>query len=144
MTNFTVRRLRREDLERGFFETLNNLLPVGSLSLERAREIFKEVSSNPVYTIFIAECDGEIVGATTLLVEQKFLLEGGRMAHIEDVATRKGFERRGIGKALIEVAVKEAREKGCFRVDLTCETENIPFYEKCGFKIDEHAMKIRF
>ncbi len=141
MTDFIVRELRVEDLEKGFFETLANLIPVGDLSTERARGIFDELSSNSVYTVFVAELEGQIVGAATLLIEQKFLFNGGRMAHIEDVATRKGYERRGIGKALQNAAAQKAIAMGCFRIDLCCEKENIPFYEQCGFVVSEYSMQ---
>ena len=44
-----------------------------------------------------------MIGATTLLVEQKFIHSGGKAGHIEDVVTRKGFEGLGIGSALINM-----------------------------------------
>lgn len=145
---FIVRRLKQKDLNNGFFETLANLIPVGDLSPERASEIYREISSNPVYNIFVAVSDtDEIVGTITILIEQKFLAQGLRMGRIEDVSTRKGFEGQGIGKALVEAAVEEARNRGCFMVDVSCADDNVSFYEECGFKEfkeNEHAMKIRF
>jgi len=142
-TKFAVRRLQEKDLENGFFETLDNLIPVGNLSLEEAKRIYREVSQNPVYTIFVAESErGEIIGTTTLLIEQKFLGKGSLMAHVEDVATRKGYEGHGVGTALQKAAIAEAKRRGCFRIDLTCEDKNVSFYENVGFKIDEKAMKI--
>ena len=37
-----------------------------------------------------------IIGSTTLLIEQKFIHDGGKVGHIEDVVTRKGYEGFGI------------------------------------------------
>ncbi|MEK7450367.1 MAG: GNAT family N-acetyltransferase [Patescibacteria group bacterium] len=143
MIKFTVRKLSEKDLTKGFFETLENLIPVGNLSLSRAKDIFREISQNPVYNIYVAESEtGEIIGATTLLIEQKFLGKGSRMAHIEDVSTRKGFERQGVGKTLVKTAIEEAKRRGCFRIDLTCADENVSFYERRGFVEEEHTMKI--
>ena len=57
--------------------------------------------------IFVAidKQTSEVIGATTLLVEQKFIHSGGKAGHIEDVVTRKGFEGLGIGSALINQCI---------------------------------------
>jgi len=127
-----VRKLKKGDFKKGFFESLSNLFKVG-LSVKEAGKIFERIRRNPTYHIFVAEINNEIVGVTTLLVEQKFLLKGAVFGYIEDVAVRKGFERRGIGKLLVKTAIKEADKEGCAKLRLDCSEENAPFYEKCGF-----------
>lgn len=136
-----IRRLEMDDLEKGFFETLENLRSVGNLDPQKAQEIFNGTYYNPVYNIFVAEINGVIAGAITLLVEQKFIREGGKVGHIEDVVTRKEYERRGVGKALVMRAIEEAKTRGCYKVILDCEEHNMPFYEKIGFK--RHGVEMR-
>jgi len=139
--SYRIRLLEKEDFERGFFETLENLRSVGNLSVERAREIYGEIKSNPNHTVYIAELDGQVVGVTTLLTEPKFIHEGGRVGHIEDVATRKGYEGKGIATALISTAVEEARRRGCYKVILDCSLSNVPWYVKLDFYPHEIEMR---
>lgn len=58
----------------------------------------------------------------------------GRAAVVEALTSREGW-RGGIGTALMDVFVKEARESGFKRVDLGTDSElSWGFYEKYGFK----------
>ena len=41
--------------------------------------IFDKISEDPNYIIYVAEYNGEIIGATTLLIEQKFIHDGGKV-----------------------------------------------------------------
>lgn len=137
-----IRKLEVMDFKAGFFETLENLSSLEGLTMERASQILQEISTNPFYHIFVVEDRGQIVGVTTLLVEQKFIHNGGRVGHIEDVATRKGWERRGIGSDVVRCAIKAARKEGCYRIVLNCSKEKIPFYE--GLEFERHGFSMRF
>jgi len=75
------------------------------------------------------------------LIEQKFLLKGAKFGHIEDVAVVTKYERRGIGKLLIEALSDEAERRGCCTVRLDCTEKNRTFYEKCGFYAKELMMQ---
>jgi glucosamine-phosphate N-acetyltransferase len=133
------------DLKRGFFDTLSNLAPMGNIinQDERAEKILAEINSYPFYTIFVAvKEDGEIVGSITILVEQKFIHDGGKVGHIEDVVTRKGYEGIGVGKALVLKALNFAKQNKCYKVVLDCSRSNIGFYEKVGFREHEVSMRI--
>ena len=69
----------------------------------------------------------------TLLVEQKFIHNGGRVGHIEDVATRKGFEGMGVGREMIHKLTEISNEYGCYKIILDCDPSVVKFYEKLGF-----------
>lgn len=129
-----IRLLQPEDFAKGFLETLSNLSDVGAPNQRKFEAIWRELFFNPCYRVFVAEANGQIVGTITLLIEQKFIHAGGKVGHIEDVAVRKGWERKGIGRALVKRAVEEARKRGCYKVILNSSEENIPFYKKCGFQ----------
>jgi glucosamine-phosphate N-acetyltransferase len=140
-----VREIEVGDLKKGYFSTLKNLSELGSIeeSMERAEQILNSIISNPLHKIFVAidRETSEVIGATTLLVEQKFIHSGGKAGHIEDVVTRKGFESRGIGSALISHALHFAKTSGCYKVILDCSDTNIKFYQKAGFKVHETSMR---
>lgn len=144
---FEVREISVTDLRRGFFETLSNLAEVGRIGEDQwnAKKILHEITSYPFCKIFVAvKKDGEIVGSNTLLIEQKFIHNGGKVGHIEDVVTKKGYEGMGIGTALVGESLRFARQMKCYKVILDCSEENVSFYKKIGFKVYGISMRYDF
>ena len=107
-----IHELEYIDIEKGFLQVLDNLVP-SDLDHTHAKEILEEIKLNPLHKIFVAE-DTEthkIVGTATLLLEPKFINNGMIVGYIEDVAVRKGYERLGIGKQVIENVINYAKTK---------------------------------
>ena len=146
---YTIREIEENDIESGgLLEVLENLAPIGGLTKPAAKTILKEIKSNPLHRIFVAVLQegidrGLTIGTTTLLVEPKFIFGGGRVAHIEDVAVRVEYQRKGIGFKLVSYATEQAAAMRCVRTVLDCSNENIPFYEKIGYSYHGNAMKIQ-
>ena len=145
---YAIREIEENDIKSGrLLEVLENLAPVGDLTVPAARMIFKEIRSNPLHRIFVAVIQeglerGLVIGTTTLLVEPKFIFGGGRVGHIEDVAVRAGFQRKGIGFKLVNYATKQAVAMRCVRTVLDCSDENVPFYKRIGYSYHGNTMKI--
>lgn len=144
--SFTTREIEENDLDNGFFETLSNLSMVGGINTNESlkEQIIEEIKRNKDYIIVIAEDanSGEIIGTATLFIEQKFIHNGGKVGHIEDVVTRKGYEGRGIGKEIIKKLITISRERGCYKIILDCDEKVSKFYEKIGFK--KKGIMLRF
>lgn len=137
---FTVAKLQAKDLQNGFLESLANLTVV-DLTPEEGRTVYSKLDKNSV--VFVARAEnGTVIGTAMLFVTQRFIHRGGKVGHLEDVATRRGFERRGVGVALVKAVVKEAEKLGCYKVLLNCGEENVRFYEKCGFHKHETGMRL--
>ncbi len=98
--------------------------------------------ANPDHVIFVAVLNGRIVGSTTIMIEQKFIHDGGRVGHIEDVVVSKEHEGRGIGFKIMQAALEYARAQGCYKTILDCDDKVKPFYERLGFK--RHSKGMRF
>ena len=137
MTEFKIRKLQIEDLSNGFFETLENLSPVGKIDSERAKKIFERINQSPEYHIVVAlNENGKVVGAGTLLIEQKFIRSFGKAGHIEDIVTRKGWEGKGIGSVIMNALEEEARRQGCYKLVLTTRSEKVAeWYKKFGYYV---------
>jgi len=142
MSELIIRKIIESDLENGFLESLDNLRQTSNLEHNSIRNILKKILENENHIIHVAELDGKIVGSTTLLIEQKFIHEGGFVGHIEDVVVNKEFEGQGIGMKLVLSLLDVAKEKKCFKTILNCEDKLIPFYEKIGFK--QKSIEMRF
>ena len=144
--SFIIREIEENDFDNGFFETLSNLSAVGGIKTNEVlkKEIIKEIITNKDYVIIISEDtkSREVIGTATLFIEQKFIHNGGKVGHIEDVVTRRGYEGRGIGKEIINKLITIARERGCYKIILDCDEKVCKFYEKIGFK--KKAIMLRF
>ena len=137
-----IRKLRIEDLQNGFLTSLDSLRKASDIDKSKAEEIFKKIDSNPDYTIAVAEMDGKVVGSTTLLIEQKFIHQGGLVGHIEDVVVDKNFQGQKIGEKIMKYLLEIAKNQGCYKTILDCTDDVKPFYEKLGFK--QVANELRF
>ena len=142
MSELIIRKIIESDLENGFLESLDNLRQTSNLEQNSVKNILKKILENENHIIHVAELNGKIVGSTTLLIEQKFIHEGGFVGHIEDVVVNKEFEGRGIGMKLVLSLLDIAKEKKCYKTILNCEDKLIPFYEKIGFK--QKSTEMRF
>jgi len=82
-------------------------------------------------TTFIAIREGRIVGHAALIPDPK----GKECEYL--IFVHQDHRNRGVGTALTELAVEEAREMGCKCIWLCVETKNISairLYQKFGFE----------
>ena len=141
MSDIKIREIVEEDIENGFLNSLDSLRKASDLDKEVAKNILKKIISDPNHIIHVAEDNGKIVGSTTLLIEQKFIHNGGCVGHIEDVVVSKEFEGRGIGIKLVTSLLEIANTRNCYKTILDCKDELIPFYERIGFKQESKQMR---
>lgn len=147
--SYKIRELEYSDLnlENGFFETLKNLTDAPILSFEKSKEIYDKIKSQNIHIFVAVSDDGQILGSTSLLLEQKFIHGGSLVGHIEDVTTRKDYEGNGIASSLLNYAIEFAKQKKCYKIILDCKDELVKFYEKFGFEHFKHkgnCMRIDF
>jgi len=141
MPEIIIREIEEDDLEKGFLETLDFLRNASNLDKNKAKEILKKIKQNPNHIIHVAIDNKKIVGSTTLLIEQKFIHNGGLVGHIEDVVVRKDYEGRGIGIKLVMSMLERAKEKNCYKTILDCKDDVKQFYERIGFKHESNGMR---
>jgi glucosamine-phosphate N-acetyltransferase len=146
--DFIVRELEEADLAAGsgFIETMANMRDISDLDENQLRSIYQKAKNQAaIFLVAVskeASSDGQIVATVKLLAEPKFFYGGKSAGHIEEVVTRKGFEGKGLSKALLLEALKRAKELNCYKVILDCKKELIPFYKKSGFKEHDVCMRI--
>jgi len=141
MVDITIRELEEKDLFNGFLESMDSLKLASNLDIEKAKEIFEKVSSNSNHFVYVAILDGRVVGSTTMLIESKFIHNGGNVAHIEDVVVSKDYQGKGIGEMLMRSLLDLAKDNNCYKTILDCTDEVKPFYEKIGFKRTSNGMR---
>ena len=141
MSEIEIREIRENDLENGFLETLDFLRKASDLDKSKAKEILEKIKQNSNQIIQVAIDDKKIVGCITLLIEQKFIHDGGLVGHIEDVVVRKDYEGKGIGMKLVTSMLEYAKRKNCYKTILDCKDDVKQLYERIGFKHESNGMR---
>lgn len=129
-----IRKSTKEDLP-SLIKLLSQLTTVGNPI---------NIDSKIYQNIYVGIINENIVGTITLLIEPKIIHNGSKVGHIEDVVVDSDHRKMGIGMKLIEYAVEIAKQEGCYKVILDCDTENTGFYNKCGFKTKGVCMRLDF
>lgn len=142
MADIKIRKLRKSDLYNGFLLSLDSLRKSSHIKPKKAEAIFDKISKNPHQIIYVAVQGSKVIGSASILIEQKFIHEGGKVGHIEDVSVRKEFQGKGVGQKVVNALLKHAQRHGCYKTILDCTDDLIPFYEKIGFK--RHSNSMRF
>jgi len=91
---------------------------------------------NPLFTCFVSEVNGEIVGMA--LIYYRFSTWKGRSIHLEDLIVKEKMRGSGIGKDLYTKVIEYAHEKKVKRVEWAVLNWNegaIRFYERSGAKV---------
>jgi N-acetylglutamate synthase-like GNAT family acetyltransferase len=96
--------------------------------------------SNPKSIFIVVEINNIIVGVASLHIIEKLTR---KMGLIEDVAVDSKHRGKGIGIKLIQNLTSEAKNMGCDKIVLSSSKDNISFYEKSGFKVNEVQMVLR-
>ena len=129
-----IRNLKSDDID-----MVINLL-INSFSSRYNRPPFVENISDPKSITIVAELDDTIIGVASLYIIQKLTR---KMGLIEDVAVEYEKRGQGVGKLLIKNLIKKATLQGCDKIILHSSQDNVSFYEKIGFKVNEKQMILR-
>lgn len=87
-------------------------------------------------TILVARRQGRVLAMVNLLYTVSTAL-GTRVALLEDMVVSTSVRNTGVGSRLLERAISFAGEKGCRRITLLTDKNNLlaqSFYAKHGFK----------
>ena len=116
-------------------EAFDRLIPqLSSSSPAPGRAGLEAIVNNPNSVLFLATIDGSIVGSLTLAL---YAIPTGLKAWIEDVVVDESASRQGIGEALNQAAIEEARRRGSKDVSLTSRPSREAanrLYERIGFE----------
>ena len=88
--------------------------------------------------VLVAELDGAVAGYA-LLGRATPLPASDHVVTIAGLAVDPAWQRRGVGRALVQAAVSEAERRGARRLTLRVLGPNVParrLYAACGFVVD--------
>ena len=151
LPSFIIRRAERADLER-----VVQLLADDPLGTKRERyelplpqaylAAFDALAADANNELVVACSDGEVIGVLQITFIPGLTYQGGWRAQIEGVRIAVGNRSSGLGRAMVEHAVRRARERRCRLVQLTTDKtrpEAKRFYESLGFVATHEGMKLQ-
>ncbi|WP_328413906.1 GNAT family N-acetyltransferase [Streptomyces violaceus] len=101
-----------------------------------ADAIWAAISGQQGRTVLVADADGTVAGTADCVVMPNLTRGGRAILFVENVVVVGGFQRRGVGRQLMEAAVRLGESAGCYKVQLLAADDAYvhSFYEACGFK----------
>jgi GNAT superfamily N-acetyltransferase len=101
-----------------------------------AREALSEIVADPSRGLSLAFVDGRPAGTIDVIVARNLTRDLRPFAMIENVVVIPGLRRQGVGRRLIETALRFAESLGCYKVQLVSaggRGAGHQLYETTGF-----------
>ena len=142
--HLTFRVATRQDLPR-ILDLYARALDGKALAVADAEHLFERILSYPDYRLYLCEQNGRLAGTFALLIMDNLGECGTPSGVVEDVVVEPEFQRRGVGRAMMEHALAICRQKGCYKMMLSsnlARTEAHAFYESLGFEKHGYSFRI--
>ncbi len=131
----SIRLLEKGDYYKNYLELMSQLKPTNIYSYSKFEKIFKEIEKNKNHNIFVIEEDNIIVGTVTIVLETKFIYDGDKLGHIEDLVVDKEYRKKGYGGNLVDHVVNFCKKNQCRKIGLCSRPNAQEFYYKKGFDV---------
>lgn len=117
----------------------------GTAALADALELFlARPDLGFVWLAFAEEADARIAVGACVACYAISTSRGTIVAKLDDVTVRTGWQRRGIGGAMLAALCDHLQRHGITRIDSACHRDNVGawrFYERLGFRpLDEERI----
>jgi GNAT superfamily N-acetyltransferase len=106
---------------------------------------FGVIDDDPAHTLVVAASGPDIVATMQISFIPGLARHGALRAQIEAVRVHEAYRSRGLGAAMINWAISEARRRDCALVQLTSDksrTSAHRFYQRLGFVASHEGMKL--
>jgi N-acetylglutamate synthase-like GNAT family acetyltransferase len=110
----------------------------------KGKPVFGSIIESESNSLIIAEINNSVVSSCYLNIIPNLTRNVRPYAVIENVITDLNYRNRGIGKAIMQYAINQAWEAGCYKVMLLTgrkEESTLEFYRSCGL---ESSLKTAF
>lgn len=101
------------------------------LTVDGLKTLIKNLNKN--HHILFYTKDEKIIGAITLLIEQKIIHNGRCVGHIEDFVVLEEYRGLKIGSLLLEHVILLCKQNNCYKCILDCSPSIEGYYLKKGF-----------
>jgi GNAT superfamily N-acetyltransferase len=146
MNELAFRTASRSDLSL-LHEMYGELDPIrGAPEISRLEDAWRELEEDRWMNVWIASRDGEPVGSFILAIVPALGARCRPVALVEDVVVRKSARGAGNGRAMMNFAMKKAREAGAYKLMLSSNLERGEahrFYDSIGFERHGYSFLVK-
>lgn len=110
-------------------------------------DYYRRHMADGTFVSWVALDGDKIVGTSGMSFVEKppyFGCPNGKIGLLSSMFTAKDYRRQGIAKELLSRVVKEAKEYGCGRVQITASDMGVLLYTDFGFVKNSNFMEYRF
>ncbi|MBI4296404.1 MAG: GNAT family N-acetyltransferase [Chloroflexi bacterium] len=145
--NVTIRKATPRDIPR-ILELYEQLTEEKlNVSPAKAEQVFAEIVAMPNQEFLVAEKDGLVLGTLFLQIVPNLSHDARPWAIVENMVVDRRYHRQGIGRLLIEYALNNCREAGCYKVQLLSQKKRLEahqFYRSMGFQDSALGFRLYF
>ncbi len=139
-----VRRARPADLP-AILALYRELGDGATVPPRRARRLLRRMTAYPDYGVYVAVAGRAIVGTFALLVMDNLAHRGAPSGVVEDVAVRRDWHRRGVGRRMMRAALAHCRARRCYKLTLSSNARRVDahrFYAALGFRRHGYSFRV--
>ena len=120
-------------------------LPAGP---DEVRRLVEELCTEAGRRLLVAELeDGQLGGTADVTIVTNLTHAGRPWAVVENMIVGSRHRRSGVGRALMDEAVRQARQAGCYKLQLMSGKHRVEaheFYERVGFERAAEGFRVYF
>ena len=90
--------------------------------------------ADALHLVALAPGDGAVIGTLRLLLD-------GAVAKVGRVAVEREWRGRGIAARMLDLALREARDRGARRARLASQLAVVGLYERAGFEVESDVFE---
>jgi len=101
------------------------------------RRVLAAIKAQSGHELLVLEREGEVVGTMVFILVPNLSHHALPWALLENIIVDAAYRRLGLGKLLLEHAIRKAKDAGCFKITLSSDTrrqEAHRFYQSLGFE----------
>ena len=127
----------------GFLE-LYNVFGSMNIDNEQFKKIIVEREKIGIKT-FVGVAIDEIIATHSIMIEPKFIHNGGYVAHFEDLIVHPDYRNHGVGEQMLKNSIEFCKDKGCYKAIYKCSEKMVKYYERTlsGY-VNEISMRTDF
>ena len=114
---------------------------------DNSREFYARTIADGTHVAYLVFDGDKVVGAGGVTFFQLipfYYNRTGKCAQVVNMYTHPDYRRRGIAWKTLDLIVAEVRARGLISVGLEATDMGMPMYEKYGFKVQDHEMRLEF
>jgi glucosamine-phosphate N-acetyltransferase len=145
---YIIRQITRHECSwlksKDFHRLYSQLTKCALLTQEEFEEWFDTVQNNDCFVLFgvVTRRNPQLIGLGTVWLHPRYYRSRGMSAHLEDIVIDEHHQHLGLGRKLVEKIKSWCKDRGCYKIQLNCQSELQEFYKSLGFKSRVTGMEL--